>query len=326
MYPPPPPLLPPKDRVRCLGTGHPPQVRSVRPSCRLPSCRPAVPGPVRQTFSPAVPSVGRRFYASQAKAICESVTASVLDKKAWRGEEEPLWSVQIAEHVKARIKQEMNIPRYKIVVQVIIGEMKDQGVRVASKCLWDADTDNYASCSYRNVRPLPAPHLATPPHPPTPTPLVSALLRGSFCTVKHLCSISRLGPPRAPVRVCACAAPWLAGGSLLPWLHTVCLSHPRNGAGCALRARTCLLESRTASLVSLASAWMCSTEWVAVLRTGWGWHGGWSGWGVLTSPPACAPAAPFRSPLRAGVVVGLCHGVLLLHGVRGDRRSRHARR
>ena len=75
----------------------------------------------------------------------------------WRGEEEPLWSVQIAEQVKARIKQEMRIPRYKIVVQVIIGEMKDQGVRVASKCLWDADSDNYASYSYRNVsarRPL----------------------------------------------------------------------------------------------------------------------------------------------------------------------------
>ncbi len=92
-----------------------------------------------------------RFYASQAKAICESVTTSVLDKKAWRGEEEPVWSVQIAEQVKQRIKSEMNIPRYKIVVQVIIGEMKDQGVRVASKCLWDADSDNYASYSFRNV-------------------------------------------------------------------------------------------------------------------------------------------------------------------------------
>ncbi len=83
------------------------------------------------------------------------MTVALLDKKVWRGEEEALWSVQIAEQVKARIKQEMRIPRYKIVVQAILGEMKDQGVRVASKCLWDADSDNYASYSYRNVRLLP---------------------------------------------------------------------------------------------------------------------------------------------------------------------------
>jgi hypothetical protein len=47
--------------------------------------------------------------------------------------------------------QELNIPRYKIIVQVVLGETKDQGVRVASKCLWDADSDNYASYAYRNV-------------------------------------------------------------------------------------------------------------------------------------------------------------------------------
>jgi len=28
--------------------------------------------------------------------------------------------------------------------------MKDQGVRVASRCLWDTATDNYASTDYKN--------------------------------------------------------------------------------------------------------------------------------------------------------------------------------
>lgn len=40
--------------------------------------------------------------------------------------------------------------RYKIVVQVTIGQMKDQGVRVASRCLWDTATDNYASVHLKN--------------------------------------------------------------------------------------------------------------------------------------------------------------------------------
>jgi hypothetical protein len=47
--------------------------------------------------------------------------------------------------------EECNIPRYKIVVQVTTGELRDQGVRVASRSLWDTATDNYASSSFQNV-------------------------------------------------------------------------------------------------------------------------------------------------------------------------------
>ena len=46
--------------------------------------------------------------------------------------------------------EECNIPRYKIVVQVTVGQMKDQGVPVASRCLWDTATDNYTSVEYQN--------------------------------------------------------------------------------------------------------------------------------------------------------------------------------
>ena len=33
---------------------------------------------------------------------------------------------------------EVKIPRYKIGVQIVLGEIKGQGLRIASKCLWDA--------------------------------------------------------------------------------------------------------------------------------------------------------------------------------------------
>ena len=46
----------------------------------------------------------------------------------------------------------MKNTRFKIIVQTTIGQMRDQGIRIASRCLWDAATDNYASCSYSNVR------------------------------------------------------------------------------------------------------------------------------------------------------------------------------
>lgn len=45
----------------------------------------------------------------------------------------------------------MYIPRYKLVIQTTIGQMKDQGIRVASRCLWDLSTDNYSAVNYTNV-------------------------------------------------------------------------------------------------------------------------------------------------------------------------------
>ncbi len=44
----------------------------------------------------------------------------------------------------------LNYPRYKIVVQVVLGQNKQQGVRVATRCLWDTETDNYASYTFTN--------------------------------------------------------------------------------------------------------------------------------------------------------------------------------
>lgn len=72
--------------------------------------------------------------------------------------------------------------RHKIVVQVTIGEVHGQGVRIASRCLWDTETDNHASSTFQNpylycvamvfavyfeVRPKPVELDLTPP-PPLP--------------------------------------------------------------------------------------------------------------------------------------------------------------
>lgn len=44
------------------------------------------------------------------------------------------------------------MPRYKIMVKVIIGEVKGQGFKVASKCLWDPTLDNFASYQFQNEK------------------------------------------------------------------------------------------------------------------------------------------------------------------------------
>ena len=51
--------------------------------------------------------------------------------------------------MKGRLK-ELALPRYKVVVQVVIGEQRGQGVRMGSRCFWDQDTDQSASEQYAN--------------------------------------------------------------------------------------------------------------------------------------------------------------------------------
>ena len=36
------------------------------------------------------------------------------------------------------------------MVEVVLGEQRGEGVRMGTRCLWDADTDNYASDVFMN--------------------------------------------------------------------------------------------------------------------------------------------------------------------------------
>uniref|UniRef100_A0A7S2V6C1 Dynein light chain n=1 Tax=Fibrocapsa japonica TaxID=94617 RepID=A0A7S2V6C1_9STRA len=96
------------------------------------------------------PAEDEKFYQSQVKAIAERILKEELEGKEYEENEAKLWSITICDRVREHVKEECNIPRYKVVVQVSLGQMKDQGVRVASRCLWDTNTDNYASVSYKN--------------------------------------------------------------------------------------------------------------------------------------------------------------------------------
>ncbi|KPA85432.1 hypothetical protein ABB37_01737 [Leptomonas pyrrhocoris] len=40
--------------------------------------------------------------------------------------------------------------RYKLVTHATVTEAANQGMRIASRCLWDPETDNYAAYTYSN--------------------------------------------------------------------------------------------------------------------------------------------------------------------------------
>ena len=96
------------------------------------------------------PKESDRFYPSKVKKIVMDIIKGRLEGQNYDHAQAKGWAEKIAEEIKNRVRESLSIPSYKIVVQTVIGQVKGQGVRVASKCLWDDQNDNYASFTYTN--------------------------------------------------------------------------------------------------------------------------------------------------------------------------------
>jgi hypothetical protein len=46
---------------------------------------------------------------------------------------------------------DLDVPRYKYMVQVVMGEQKGEGIQIGSRFFWDSDTDKFATESFSNV-------------------------------------------------------------------------------------------------------------------------------------------------------------------------------
>lgn len=95
------------------------------------------------------PAYIHKFKVSKAKEIIAAVLKSRLAGCAYHADNTSTWAREIADAIKSKLKEE-NWERYKYVVQVFIGEQRGEGVRMASRCLWDEKTDNYASDIFMN--------------------------------------------------------------------------------------------------------------------------------------------------------------------------------
>ncbi|GAB4823417.1 hypothetical protein N2152v2_010463 [Parachlorella kessleri] len=51
---------------------------------------------------------------------------------------------QLADDIREKVKG-LGYERYKLVVQCELGEKKGQAVNIVSRCLWDTNTDGFAS-------------------------------------------------------------------------------------------------------------------------------------------------------------------------------------
>ncbi|XP_071838432.1 dynein light chain Tctex-type 5-B-like [Apostichopus japonicus] len=91
----------------------------------------------------------KHFPVTAVKSILKDVVGRHLDNRQYEPEFCKETTKAISEDVKSRVKL-MKLGRYKIICLVHIGQLKDQGLHVTSRCLWDADSDNSSSFEYRN--------------------------------------------------------------------------------------------------------------------------------------------------------------------------------
>jgi len=95
------------------------------------------------------PKDNERFIPRQVEAIIKEVMDKKLKKAKFDDAKCKQLALELCSEIKERVK-DLNIPRYKVVLQSVIGEVKGQGAYIASRCLWDTETDNYASFSMKN--------------------------------------------------------------------------------------------------------------------------------------------------------------------------------
>jgi len=108
---------------------------------------------VMETWEPAFrqkPADNERFIPAAVDAIIKEEMEKRLRKAKYDDEKCKQLALELCADIKEKVKG-LNLPRYKIVLQSVIGEVKGQGAYIASRCLWDTETDNYASYSLRNT-------------------------------------------------------------------------------------------------------------------------------------------------------------------------------
>ncbi|XP_056630617.1 dynein light chain Tctex-type protein 2B-like [Diorhabda sublineata] len=95
------------------------------------------------------PSLQHKFKELPVKEIIRNVVAAVLTGKSYDPDRAKSWSMQISNEVNEKVK-DLQMKRYKHIVQVIIGEMKGAGVKSGVRCIWDSDVDSYTSEIFMN--------------------------------------------------------------------------------------------------------------------------------------------------------------------------------
>ncbi|XP_063427872.1 dynein light chain Tctex-type 5-like [Mytilus trossulus] len=94
------------------------------------------------------PKDGEKFKSSKAKEILKDVVTTYINKNETYDPNMCKKSAPtMCDIIQEKLK-DLQFPRYKYVVQVLMGQSSDQCLRSTSRCLWNTNTDDFAEFHY----------------------------------------------------------------------------------------------------------------------------------------------------------------------------------
>ncbi|XP_060082046.1 dynein light chain Tctex-type 5-A-like [Ylistrum balloti] len=95
------------------------------------------------------PDPGQTFQQNTIESIAKEVMQETLDDVKYNSSTCNRLVCDISQTIKNRVRK-LNMARYRVVVHVFIGQHNDQSMQMASRCVWDASTDNFCTATYKN--------------------------------------------------------------------------------------------------------------------------------------------------------------------------------
>ncbi|XP_011258056.1 tctex1 domain-containing protein 2-like [Camponotus floridanus] len=112
-----------------------------------------VPEDVEETAQQPVyqirPPLHEKFKPLSAKEIIHDVLFDQLATKSYDAQAAAQWTKDIADIIERKIK-DLQFKRYKYIVNVVLGQQHGAGVKIGTRCIWDAEADTYAYDSFIN--------------------------------------------------------------------------------------------------------------------------------------------------------------------------------
>ena len=96
------------------------------------------------------PDDGKHFAIDKVESMLKETLERRLSNVTYSSENNRLLATDLTADIKSKVKA-LQFPRYKLVCNVMITENKAQGLEIASRCIWNSSTDNFASYTYKNA-------------------------------------------------------------------------------------------------------------------------------------------------------------------------------
>ncbi|RHW67176.1 Tctex-1 family [Trypanosoma brucei equiperdum] len=94
-----------------------------------------------------LPRPGTKFRASAVEPILKKVCQTLVGDRAYVHEDVQPLIKEICSEIQQRVVR-LGCERYKFVTHATVTEAVNQGIRIASRGLWDPVTDGYASYTF----------------------------------------------------------------------------------------------------------------------------------------------------------------------------------